>query len=66
MQKTAQVHQYLIRHEIYESGPNGIGRILIHESEEIRWLPDFFKVGDTDFHEGNPFHVVSIEEKIEN
>lgn len=53
--------QYLVRHEIYERSPYGIGRTLIQEWEEIRTLPSFFKVGDSDFHEGNPWHIVSIE-----
>lgn len=56
--------QYVIRHEIYERGPEGVGRILVHESEEVRTLPSFFKVGDVDYHEGNPLHLVSVEERL--
>jgi hypothetical protein len=57
--------QYLVRHEIYEPSPFGVGRTLIQEWEEIRTLPGFFKVGDTDYHEGNPMHLVSIESTVE-
>lgn len=53
--------QYIVRHEVYESLPDGFGRILAQEWEEIRTLPAFFKPGDTDYHEGNRMHLVSIE-----
>jgi hypothetical protein len=53
--------RYIVRHEVYEQSPFGIGRTLIQEWEETRTLPAFFQVGHTDCHEGNPLHLVSIE-----
>lgn len=53
--------QYIVRHEVYDTVPGGFGRILAQEWEEIRTLPACFKPGDSDYHEGNRMHVVTIE-----
>jgi len=56
--------QYLVRHELYESGPDGIGRILVQEWEELHWAPPHFAIGEIDYVNGDRNHVTEILAKL--